>query len=196
VLEAIRSLGSFDVAGLVDDDPGQAGSALLGFPVLGPEALESLREDGVAHAFTGVGGIGDSSGRRRVFERLQAAGFELPPILHASAVVSPWARVGPGTHILATAVVNAGADVAENVIVNTGAIIEHDCRVASDVHIGPGACLAGLVTIGESAHVGIGAVVIEGVSIGEGAFVAAGAVVVGDVPDGVRVAGVPARPLP
>jgi acetyltransferase-like isoleucine patch superfamily enzyme len=64
------------------------------------------------------------------------------------------------------------------------------------VHIGPGACLAGLVTIGESAHVGIGAVVIEGVSIGEGAFVAAGAVVVGDVPDGLRVAGVPARPLP
>jgi acetyltransferase-like isoleucine patch superfamily enzyme len=52
------------------------------------------------------------------------------------------------------------------------------------------------VTIGEDAHVGIGAVVIEGVSIGEGAFVAAGAVVVGDVPDGVRVAGVPARPLP
>jgi acetyltransferase-like isoleucine patch superfamily enzyme len=37
--------------------------------------------------------------------------------------------------------------------------------------------------------------VIEGIRIGDGALVAAGAVVVRDVPDGARVAGVPARPL-
>jgi UDP-perosamine 4-acetyltransferase len=195
VLEAIRSSGQFDVAALVDDDPALAGTEVLGIPVVAPEALEGLRADGVAHAFAGVGGVGNSSPRRLVFERLLAAGFELPPILHASAVVSSWARLGRGTQVLAGAIVNAAAEVGDDVILNTGAIVEHDCRIGAHTHIAPGARLAGLVDVGEGAHVGIGAVVIERVRIGENALVAAGAVVIRDVPAGTRVAGVPARKL-
>jgi UDP-perosamine 4-acetyltransferase len=193
VLDAIRSCGRFEVAALVDDDPGLTGTELLGIPVVAPESLEGLRADGVAHAFAGVGGVGDSSSRRLVFERLLAAGFELPPIVHASAVVSAWARLGRGTQVLAGAIVNAAAEIGDDVILNTGAIVEHDCRVGAHAHVAPGARLAGLVDVAAGAHVGIGATVIERVRIGEGALVAAGAVVIADVPAGARVAGVPAR---
>jgi sugar O-acyltransferase (sialic acid O-acetyltransferase NeuD family) len=195
VLEAIRSAGRFEVAALVDDDPARAGGEVLGFPIVGPDALERLGADGVTHAFAGVGGVGSSSARRRVFERLLAAEFELPAIVHAAAIVSPWARLGRGAQVLAGAVVNAGAEIGDGVIVNTGAIVEHDCRLGAHAHIAPGARLAGLVTVGEGAHVGLGAIVIEGVQIGAAALVAAGGVVIRDVPDGGRVAGVPARPL-
>jgi sugar O-acyltransferase (sialic acid O-acetyltransferase NeuD family) len=195
VLEAIRSAGRFEVTALVDDDPARAGTALLGFSVFGAEALERLRADGVAHAFIGVGGIGSSAGRRGVFERLLAAGFELPPIVHASAVVSPWAQLGRGTQVLAGAIVNTEAEIGDDAIVNTGAIVEHDCAIGAHAHVAPGARLAGLVRVGDSAHVGLGAIVIEGISIGAQSLVAAGAVVIDDVPEGARVAGVPAREM-
>ena len=196
LLEAIRSQGTFAAVALVDDDPHRSATELLGVPVASdPNALERLQGDGVGHAFVGVGGTSDSAARQRVFERLRDAGFELPPILHATAVVSPLARVSDGAQILAAATVNVDADIGNGSIVNTGAIVEHDCRIGAHAHIAPGARLAGLVTVADGAHVGIGAVAIEGVRIGAGAFVAAGAVVVRDVDDGVRVAGVPAREM-
>ena len=195
VLEAIRSAGRFEVVALADDDSGRAGSELLGFPIVAASELERLRAGGVARAFVGVGGVGDAAPRRAVFERLLAGGFELPAIVHASATVSPWARLGRGVQLLAGAILNARAEAEDDAIVNTGALLEHDCVIGAHAHVGPGAMLAGNATVGEGAHVGIGAVLIEGVSVGAGALVAAGAVVVADVPAGMRVAGVPAREM-
>jgi len=51
------------------------------------------------------------------------------------------------------------------------------------------------VTVGEGSHIGIGATILQGVRIGTNAVVGAGAVVLRDVPDGDRVAGVPARSI-
>jgi sugar O-acyltransferase (sialic acid O-acetyltransferase NeuD family) len=195
VLEAIRSAGEFEVAALLDDDDARAGGELLGFPISRAGELAQLRGDGVVHAFVGVAGIADTSGREAVFERLVAAGFQLPPIVHASAVVSPWAELGRGAQVLAGAIVNAGAQIRDGAIVNTGAIVEHDCRIGAHAHVAPGARLAGLASVGQAAHVGIGAVVIEGVQLGARALVGAGAVVIRDVPAGARVVGVPARAL-
>jgi acetyltransferase-like isoleucine patch superfamily enzyme len=91
--------------------------------------------------------------------------------------------------------VNPGARIGRNAIVNTAAVVEHDCVVEDHAHVSPGALLGGATRIGANAHVGIGATVIQGLVIGASAFVAAGAVVIGDVPDGARVAGVPARAM-
>jgi sugar O-acyltransferase (sialic acid O-acetyltransferase NeuD family) len=195
LLEALRSGGRFDVVALADDDPDRVGSELLGVPVVEGAALERFRAEGVEHAFVGVGGVASSAARREAFARLDAAGFTLPEVVHGSAVVSPWAQLGRGVQLLALVVVNAAAVLGDGAIVNTGAIVEHDCVVGASAHVGPRAVLGGDVTVGEDAHVGMGAVVVEGLRVGSGAFVAAGAVVVGDVADGARVAGVPARPL-
>jgi UDP-perosamine 4-acetyltransferase len=170
------------------------GTMVDGVPVVGgDDRLAELLVDGVGAAAIGVGGTHDNGPRERLFERVRALGFELPAVVHPMAHVA--GRLGEGCVVLAAAVVGPGAVVGRNAIVNTGAIAEHDCLVEDHAHVATGAVLGGGVRIRRGAHVGLGARVLNGVTVGEYAIVGAGAVVLRDVPPGVTVVGVPARPL-
>lgn len=140
--------------------------------------------------------IGDNTTRWDKHQRLRAAGARLATLLHPSASVSPFARVGTGSVLMAGAVVNADAELGESSIVNTGATIDHDCRLGNAVHASPGVHLAGGVAVGALSWLGIGSVVLNRVQIGERVTVGAGSVVTRDVASDTSVVGVPARPLP
>jgi serine acetyltransferase len=60
--------------------------------------------------------------------------------------------------------------------------------------VNPGANISGGVVIGTGVLVGTGAQILQYLHIGAGATVGAGAVVTRDVPEGLTVLGVPARP--
>jgi acetyltransferase-like isoleucine patch superfamily enzyme len=61
--------------------------------------------------------------------------------------------------------------------------------------IDQGLVYEGDVTIGAGSWISVGAAILPGVTIGKNCVVGANAVVTRDVPDGVTVGGVPARPL-
>jgi len=196
VIEILRLMGGYDLAGLLDSRPELQGAQVLGVPVLGDDSLlPGLYAQGVRHVFIGVGGTGDTRPRRRLYELARGLGFEIVAAIHPQAVLSPSAQIGRGPTVMAGAVINAAARLGENVIVNSGAIVEHDCVIGNHVHIASGARLASTVHVGDSAHIGLGACVRQCVRIGAGAIVGAGAVVVKDVPDDAVVVGVPARVL-
>jgi sugar O-acyltransferase (sialic acid O-acetyltransferase NeuD family) len=137
--------------------------------------------------------IGDNGTRLECMRVL--SGFPLPPLVHPSAVVSPWARVGDGSVVFACAVLNADATVGRAVIVNTGAIVEHDCSVGDGVHLSPRSALGGAARVEERSWIGAGATVLQRINVGAEAIVGAGATVIRDVPPGVTVVGVPAKPI-
>jgi len=139
--------------------------------------------------------IGHCAGRWAVHERLRAAGARLVCIVHPAAYVSPHARVGAGSVLMAGTVLQFGAQVGDAAIVNTGATVDHDCVVGDAVHLCPGSHLGGRVHVGRLSWVGIGSSIRQGICIGESVTVGAGAAVVSDLPDGVTVVGVPARLL-
>jgi UDP-perosamine 4-acetyltransferase len=188
VLDAIGAAGGFDLLGLLDDAP--PAPAVLGCPVLGP--IAGLAGTGAEAAFIA---IGDNATRARLGALCREAGLRLPALIHPSALVSPHARIAEGVQVMARACVGPAAAIGPFALVNTGAIVEHGCEVAAAAHVGPGAVLCGGVRVRARALVGAGAVLRPGVAVGTGAVVGAGAVVVADVPQGARVAGVPARPL-
>jgi len=191
IIEALRDGGAFDPAAIVDPSPG-AGD-VLGVPVVGAdEALPGLRSQGLDAA---VVAIGANALRQKLGAGLLALGFELPPVIHPSAIVAASAAVGAGAVVMARACIGARAEVGELAVINTGAIVEHDNRIGAAAHIAPGVALGGGVIVGERSLVGIGGAARPGVRIGADVIVGAGSAVVCDLADGSVVGGAPARPL-
>jgi sugar O-acyltransferase (sialic acid O-acetyltransferase NeuD family) len=139
--------------------------------------------------------IGNNHLRMELQSKLVDAGFEMETIVHPSAQVSRFARLGAGCVVFANAVVNVDAEVGDAGIINTAATIDHDCRLGNGVHVAPGANLGGGVTVGDFSWIGIGAAVRHYISIGTDVTVGAGAVVVSNILDGVTAVGSPARPI-
>ena len=169
-------------------------------PVLG---ITNLGDDTVILGFApdqvrlvnGVGSIGLTARHRRVFEGFIEKQYIFEKVIHPSAVVSLEVQLGVGIQIMAGAVLQPGVRLGDNVIVNTGARVDHDCQIDSHAHIAPGATLSGHIHVGSGAHIGTGATIIQGVTIGAGCIVGAGAVVIDDLPEGITVVGVPAKPV-
>jgi len=192
VAEAAR-LAGWELLGFADDDPNRESSLPEGLPMLAI-GLEQARDIIRRNAARFVVGIGDNSTRRSIYEQLSCGSGRPATIVHPAAVVSPAARVGPGTVVFAGVVVNPRATVGANVILNTSCSIDHDNQIGDHVHVSPGAHLGGTVCVGEGTHVGLGASVRNNTRIGAWSVIGMGSVVVHDLPDRIVAFGCPARP--
>lgn len=188
VLEALHSTGR-RAAALVDADNSLRGKKVEGVLVAGGDDKLTAYPPKRYDATVGVGAARNTNARRRLHEAALAAGYALPPVVAASAVVARSACLGPGAQILTRAVVHPAASVGAGAVVNTGAVVEHDCVVGEHAFLGPAVVLCGGARVGAGAFLGTGAIVLPGVSVGAGALVAAGAVVRKDVADGAKELG-------
>lgn len=191
VAETALSAGIASRIAFLDDS---SSSRVLGWPVLGNlyQALEPSIKELFPLAFVA---IGHPATRLLWMARLQAAGYNLPILIHPAASISPSAQIGTASMVCAQAAVQAQAMIGMGAILNTGCSVDHDSQLAHGVHVCPGAHIAGEVQVGSRSWIGIGASVIHKVHIGSDVTVGAGAAVVRDLPDGVTAVGVPARVL-
>ena len=184
LIDMIKQIGSYSIAGIVDDDTLIRGRKILAVPVLGTRVLlAELVEKGVKLAANGVGGILDIGIRVRINEVLEDAGFSFPALIHPRSTVEPSSIVGEGVQVFANAYIGAEAVLRPKCMVNTNAVISHDCVIGSHTHVAPGPLLAGHVHIGERTLIGMGVTTAIGVKIGSGVRIGNGAIVLADVPD-------------
>lgn len=188
----IEDLGdSTTPLGFLDDSLDSVGTEVHGLPVLGGiDWLETHPETAV------VVGVGATSSRRRVVERILSFGpRRFPTLVHPSASVGPRVELGEGVFVCAGAVLTTDITVGDHVLLNFGCTIGHDAFLEDFVTVAPGAHISGNVRVGEGSDIGTGATIIQGVSIGAWSVVGAGAVVVRDLAPNVTAVGVPAKPI-
>lgn len=153
----------------------------------------------VLHDATGLSpmivSIGVNHVRKAIVGKLVANNkdIEFVTAIHPSAIMSPSAKIGEGSVVMAGAVINADAVIGKHCIVNTGATIDHECVIEDFCHIAPGVHISGDTLVGEGTWIGIGSCVIQGITIGGNSMIGAGSVVVKDIPDGVVAYGNPCK---
>ena len=192
ITDSIIETGVYELVGYVDNK--EAGQVYREYSVIGTDSnLGELYDQGITCAAMGIGFIGKSVLREKLYEKLKSIGFEIPAIIDSTAIVAADVLVGEGSYIGKRTVVNSNAVIGDMCIINTGSIVEHDSKIHEFSHIAIGASIGGGVTVERASLIGAGAVILPGVNVGENVIIGAGAVVNKDVENGVTVVGVPGR---
>lgn len=187
VIELLRTLEDWDIAGIVDDHLPE-GTLVMGVPVLGnSDLLRTLRQNGINHAVNTVGGINNYQIRLHAFEKLESYHFQFPNLIHPSAVIEPSVSLDSGIQVLAKTYISSATVIDFGTLINAGVIVSHDCNIGRCVNLSPGAMLGGNVHIGNYAQIGMGATINLNVKVGKEARIGNGATVKDDVPPHGRV---------
>lgn len=187
IIETVRATGAYQIAGIIDDSIPK-GSDVIGSPVLGGEdMLPDLYASGVRMAVNSVGGIGDYRVRLSVFERLAAAGFVCPAIIHPTAFIDRSAILEAGVLVLAQSYVSGNAIVGMGSLINNTVVVSHDNVLGICTNLSPGAKLAGDVILEDFVQIGMNATVNIGVRVGKESLIGNGATIKKDVPAATRV---------
>lgn len=185
VIDSLEREGIYDIAGYVANDEKVGNSD---YPIIGTDSdLERLYQSGIRNIAIGIGYLGKSDLREKLYKHIKLIGFFLPIIRDPSAMISKRAEIAEGTFIGKGVIINRRAVIKEACIINSGAIVEHDCKVDKFSHISVGSVLCGGVSIGKATFVGANTTVIQEKKIGNNCVLGAGITIRKNVEDGCIV---------
>lgn len=116
-------------------------------------------------------GYSNIPGRRKAWERIHAAGYQAPALIHPRAYVADSAFVGEGSMVMAGAIVDVRAQLGEIVVVWPGACISHDTTVGSNTFVSPNATLCGSSVIGSDTFIGAAAAIADHCQVPASSFI-------------------------
>lgn len=127
VREIAEALGIFSEIAFLDDDPNNK-------LAIGP--LSDYKK--LRYAFpAAIPSFGDSDLRREYFDKLLAAGYAIPRLIHPSATISKSnVKLGSGVVVEAKVIIANDVTVEDNVILSAGCVLDRECVIHADSHVG------------------------------------------------------------
>lgn len=165
VAEAALLSGDWQQVQFVDDRWPQLGES-FGLPVVADMAgLSRVAPD----ADAAIAAVGSNALREQWQQAIIANGLSLATVVHPRACVSPTARIGAGSAIMALAMVGVDVHIGEGAIINANATVDHDAFIGDFVHLGVGVQIAGGVRVGVRAWLQAGCCAGYRVVVSDGA---------------------------
>ncbi len=191
IIDTAECLG-FNISSIIDIGYKGKKETIIGYPVIGNISVLSSYNIDKIEVFIA---IGDNKIRTEYFKIIKNMGFNIPVLIHPTAILSNYVSINEGVFVNAGSIINALSEIGKNTIINTGSIIDHEVKIGKNTHICPGVKIAGRVSIGNNTFIGTGTTIIDKIRIGDNVIIGAGSVVIKDVKSNSKVAGVPAREL-
>lgn len=189
-LDCIR--GQYDFLGFIDDTPEKKGKHALGFTVFGREVLEQHPD---ARLLAVPGSPASYTVRDKIILDLTDDPSRFITLIHPLANVSPFAKIGYNTLIMAGVIITANAIIGNHVCVLPNTVIHHDSSVGDYTLIGSNVTIAGNTNVGRYCYIGSGSRIINGITVGDNTLVGMGSNVIRPVPPQSKIAGNPARSI-
>ncbi|MDR0519082.1 MAG: hypothetical protein LBG82_03400 [Clostridiales Family XIII bacterium] len=194
-----ETVAAYRIAGFIDDDETKWGSLVNDIEVVG--GIEWLRSRGASVGDSGdssegkphaVIAIADPQTKRKVAEYLDGAVI-WETIIHPTAIVSPYAKIGEGGILQPYAAVSSQVSIGKHIILNGYSGIGHDAVLGDFVSVMSKCDITGNTTIGDGVYLATSVAIIPDTTVGDGAFLGAGSVIMKDVERGATMIGNPAR---
>jgi len=202
-VEAVRAINeqypTWNLLGLLDDNPDRYGKLVGGVPVVGP--IESVHREPWAQVVLTTGRPDNYVSRPLIAARLGLPDARYATIVHPTATVGTTCEIGVGSVLLAHVDLTADVHVGRHVVVMPQVVLPHDAHVEDFATLASGVRVGGACHIEEAAYIGAGACLREGTRVGTRSIVGMGSVLLRDVPAKRKWLGSPAAdagpaPLP
>jgi sugar O-acyltransferase (sialic acid O-acetyltransferase NeuD family) len=139
-------------------------------------------------------GIGDSSTRKKVVEKLPV-GTKFTKVIHPSSVISDWVELGDGAIVTAGVIITCNIKIGQHAQLNLHSTIGHDCTIGDFFTAGPGTNVSGICSFGDNVYFGTNAAVKQGVEICNDVVIGMGSVVTKNITESGIYIGNPAKKL-
>lgn len=191
VYEMLLDMPEFRVAGFLSDVP----TALDDYPeiradaeIVGTIADYKFRADEFV-----VNAVGDVAGRKKVAEILRANGANFVNVIHPTAFVSKFTKLGEGVIICRGAIISSYSKLGDFCLVNVCGMVGHDAEIGAYSVLCPQAFVGGFAKIGAECFLGANVSVSPRKILGRGSQISANSFVARDVGDEALVIGVPGK---
>lgn len=170
------------------DDTLKKGEVVNGFEVLGSsdDILASSTPLAIVLA------LGSGKSRYQVFRRFEGK-CVFPTIIHESAKISHYSKIGQGCVIQANCIVAANANIGNFVVMNANSGSGHDTNVGDFASIMSFCDVAGSSILEEYCFLGTGVKVIPNIRVAKNSILCAGSVVFREVKRPSKLMGNPAK---
>lgn len=185
VMDIFPNRDIWDVACFMVDNKYYKEGSIMGVPVIPMSSFNSK-------IYSVVVAIGDPLSRRRVVERLPADTI-YGTIIHPTAVISKFVKVGRGSIITAGCILTCNIEIGNHAHLNLHTTVGHDCVIGDYFTTAPAVNISGNCNIGTDVYFGTNSSIKQGINVCSGATIGMNAAVVKDIVEPGVYVGVPAK---